>query len=151
MSDPDFSRLLETPMDDIKRPPPMPAGTYNGLISKYTLDKTKSEKRTPYVQFNINLTSPGMDIPSGALEGIDIAKRPQEYSFYLSPDAQWRLKEFLASCGIETAGRSLGACIPEAMGREVLVELVHSPNKKDPNGPPYVNVNNLKGTAGMPA
>lgn len=148
MSDPNFNELLSKPVDEAKRPPAMPAGTFFGNVSKYEFDKTSSEKKTPLVRFFVSLTHAHDSIPAEDLDGIDISKRVMRREYYLTPDADWRLAEFLKSCGIETAGRSFGETIPEAQGKAVQVEVTRELNKKKPTDPPY---NNISDMAGIPA
>ena len=51
----DFSALLSKPADEIKRPPALPAGTYKGIIKTHKFDES-SEKKTPYVRFDVKFT-----------------------------------------------------------------------------------------------
>lgn len=148
MSDTNFNELLAKPVDDAKRPPAMPAGTFFGNITKYEFDKSNSEKKTPLVRFFVQLTHAHESIPAEDLDGIDVTKRTMRREYYLTPDADWRLAEMLKTLGIDTAGRSFGETIPEAQGKAVQVEVTRELNKKKPTDPPF---NNISDMAGIPA
>lgn len=126
----DFQSLLAKPAE--ARPPALPSGTFNGMVTAYKYDVTKGEKQTPYVEYSVQLTSPGADIAPEDLEGVNLSKRLLRKSYYLTPDAQWRIEEFCAQMGIEVAGRPMGAYIPEAVGQAVLVAVTQRMDPKDP-------------------
>jgi hypothetical protein len=117
----DFSKLLSKPLDEISKPKPLPVGTYTGLISAYEYKESNSEKKTPYVRFTIKITGATDDIEPSDLDGVELTKKQLRKDFYLTEDAQYRMKEFLESAGISTSGRSLGETIPDAVNLAVLV------------------------------
>mgnify|MGYP000110663499 CR=1 FL=1 len=129
----DFSALLSKPADEIKRPPALPAGTYKGIIKTHKFDES-SEKKTPYVRFDVKFTGEFLeDVDANDVEGIDIAKRTLSKDYYLTEDAIYRLKEMLESLGIPSAGRSIGEMIPEAIEAEVLMEISAKPDRREPD------------------
>lgn len=130
MSESNFAELLQTPMDSIKRPPPLPAGTYHGVITSHEMI-TSSQKKTPGVRYNVTLTAPGDDVDAAALDGIDLTKRSLRRDYWLTADASYRLKELLQSVGVSVEGRSLGECIPEARNAKVLVSITQRMEGKD--------------------
>lgn len=123
----DFSALLSEKLDDVKRPPVKPAGTYTAVITDFKLDTT--QKGIPYVQFNFSGVQPGEDIDPEQLvvdgERIDLSKwKPSTRglsNFYISPESKFRLKEFLEELGINTAGRTFNETLPETKGMPVLL------------------------------
>jgi hypothetical protein len=119
----DFRSLLQTPMDEIKRPPTWPAGTYHAIVRNHEFGTSKN-KKTPYVRFHFAVMHPGEDVDVAGLEGIDISKRDWTKDFYLTGDALYRVKEFLVSVGVEVEGRGLGECIPEATNSMVLLPVI---------------------------
>ena len=124
----DFRSLLDTPMDEIERPKPLPAGTYFGVVKTNKFDES-SNKKTPYVRFSIQATAAGEDIDQNDLEGVELGKKTFNKDFYLTPEARYRLKDFLESLGISTQGRSLGECIPEALQAQVMFKLGLRPSE----------------------
>lgn len=118
--------LLRKPMNEIERPKLLPAGTYYGIIKSHELGKS-TQKKTPFVRFHVALTGAGEDVDQELLEGIELAKKILRRDFFLTEDALFRVKDFLASLGIEVEGRSLGECIPEAIGQSVMLTVRHRP------------------------
>src|SRR5215831_16229366 len=116
-----FKDLLSRPVDSAKKPPTKPPGTYYGVISSYKFAESQKQK-TPYVRFTFNNIQPGEDLLAGdqrALQDdegnpIDFSKWTPYKDYFLTDDALYRLKEFLQSLGVETAGRSFDETIPEA-------------------------------------
>lgn len=153
---PDFSALLKKPLNDVKRPPILPQGTYFGVITKYSLDES-TEKKTPYVRFHCKLTGPGDDIPTDMLvsedgKPIDLSKKEAHSDFYLSDDAFYRIKEFQESLGIDTSDRDLSMTLPETINQPVQIFMVSVQNKKKPlddQGRPNF-YNNVDRITGMP-
>lgn len=121
----DFRTLLATPMDDVKRPPTWPAGTYHGIVKTHEFRVSKL-KKTPSVQYHLGVLAAGEDVDPVALEGIDLTRRDLTKDYYLTEDSLFRIKEFLASCGIDTAGRALGECIPEAVNCRVMITITQT-------------------------
>lgn len=138
----DFSALLSTPMDDIKRPPPLPAGNYLGRITKYEFLES-SEKKTPHVRYTVSVESAKEDIDPADLEGIDFTKKQLRADFYLTEAALWRLTEFLEGLGIEKTGRKLSDAIPEAIGMEVAFSVLQRMNSRKPTEPPFNEIGEI--------
>ena len=119
----DFSNLLSTSVDSVKRPPVKPPGTYLGTIAGYKFD-TSSKKGTPFVRFEVSGVQPGEDIDQAQLEvdgeRIDMAKWKPGFDFYLTADAMFRLKEFIESFNINAGGRSFNEVLPELKGMPVM-------------------------------
>lgn len=154
----DFRSLLNKKADEAKRPPILPAGTYDGIIKDFVLGES-ADKKTPYVRFNAKITGPTDDIDPEDLidpvdnQPIDPAGRNFRSDFWLTEDADWRLTEFLQSCGIDTAGRSFGELLPEAKNASVLIQInqITARDKVDAKGNPevYNNVVRMTGTANV--
>ena len=142
----DFRQLLSTPMDDIKRPPPLPAGTYHGVVASHEFGESSS-KKTPFVQYNLALISPGDDVDqdtfSEAISVLELSKRNFFVKYYLTDGAKYRVKDFLESVGVTWTGRSLGECIPEARNARVLASVTQK--NSDDGKSIYNNVEDMKG------
>lgn len=147
----DFRQLTSKPMDKIKKPQTLPPGTYKGVIAGQEYGES-SKKKTPYCRFAIRLTSAGDDVAPERLtvEGqpLDIGKKNFNTDFYLTPDAEYRLVEFLSSCGVDVSnGRSLAEGIPDAMNAIVIVNLAED-MKQDGSGDFFNQIKEVKGEAG---
>lgn len=124
----DYASLLSVPLDQIKRPPAKPAGTYIGVIESYKFDVSR-QKKTPFVSFTISQLTPGPDVDQTLLEGIDLSKWKPSKDFYLTEDALWRLKEFIESFpDIDSTGRQLNEILPELKGQMVQLEITQKPS-----------------------
>jgi hypothetical protein len=137
---PDFTQLLRRPAQEANRPPPIPADDYPGIIKNFEFGDSNTNK-TPYVRFFPVLTDWGNSVPETwevhnpttnqsytvGKADIDLSKRQQRRDFFLTPDAVWRLHEFLTSCGIEMEEVDgfidYNEYIPQAIGKQVLVEV----------------------------
>lgn len=118
----DFKELLKKPADQVERPKPIPAGTYKGVVARQEFGQSK-EKKTPYTRYHLTLTGPGDGVDPKDLDGIDLTKKQFRKDFYLTNDAEYRLLDFIASCGVNTKGRTLGELVPEPLGKDVLIDI----------------------------
>lgn len=151
MSAPDFSKLSR-PLDEIKRPPPPPAGTYYGVItahkfgtSRWTNEETGEADLQ--VHWTIKSIEPGEDVLAQPelLANIDFTKRQFGADMPLTGGNEWITKQFLQALGIDCAGgRSFVDAVPEAMGKPVMFEVNHRQNKQDPTQPPFVDIRNMR-------
>lgn len=124
----DFKTLLSKPMDTVEKPKPLPAGTYNGSVQKYEFMESK-EKKTPYARMHMSVHSAGADVDPDSLAGVDLSKKTLRKDFYLTDDAAYRLKDFIESCGVQTAGRTIGETIPELLNAQVLIDVTQRPSE----------------------
>lgn len=123
---PDFRSLLSKPAGKSVKPPQLPAGDYPGIVKKFELGES-SKKKTPYVRFPAAL----MGWPEGAepLPGVDLAKRQAHVDFYMTEAAQWRLDDFIKSCGVDMEGRTYEDVLPEIVGKSVIVHMIQEPSE----------------------
>lgn len=132
---PDFSHLLKRPAGEAKRPPPLPAGDYYGVIRSWEIGD-RNQNRTPYVRLQINLQDWPDSSPdewsfidsehkfiTATKSDVDLSKRQLRRDFFLTDDALWRLDEFIRSCGIDPQGRDYEEILPELVGQPVVVEV----------------------------
>lgn len=151
-----FSDLLEVDAGSVRPPPLKPAGTYNGTILDYKFDKSK-DKQTPFVRFSVANMSPGPNIDAaslmhdakgdGNLVPMDLSKWHPTKDFFLTPDALFRLTEFLKSCGMRLEGRSIKACLADSKGLPVLISITQETITNSQTGETNVvnRIGDLKG------
>jgi hypothetical protein len=155
---PDFKSLLSRKVDDAERPDTLPAGNYEGVVVDYQPIESNTAEKTPQVRVNVRLTNASEDIdpedlinPKG--KQIKVADRRMRHDFWLDEENQWKLSEFIRSCGVETAGRSFGETLPEVKNALVFVQVTQTPDKvkRNEDGSPiiYNNVARLTGQAGV--
>jgi hypothetical protein len=129
---PDFSSLLSKPAGEAKKPPVLDAGDYPGVIKGYELGES-SQKKTPYVRFQIGLTGwpDGADTQTRE-DGtpIDLSTKALRRDYFLTPDALWRLDEMLKSLGIDMAGKSYQDILPETVGTGIIAEVRQGMNQQ---------------------
>lgn len=125
----DFRQHLSKPMAEMKKAPTLPGGTYKGVIISQEFGES-SKKKTPYCRYNVRLLQAMDDVDASRLaddgngKPIDIQKKSFRSDFYLTDEAEYRLVEFLKTCGVEVGGgRSLGEGIPDALNAPVIVNL----------------------------
>lgn len=154
---PDFSQLLAKPTDEIKKPKPLPEGSYQGNIQKYEFREAdtpndKENPKKPVLTLHVKLTEAMSDVDEAdlndALQGENLSSKPaQRFDMWLTPDAQYRVVELCVSCGIPTEGRTLGEIIPELQNQMVTASVSKTQSKKDPEVF-YSNIDKLVGTSG---
>ena len=139
-----FKVLLAVNLDDVKAPLALPEGTYHGNIASFEYGDNNKNK-TPYVRFSLKFHSASDDVDPKDLADIDLSARKLSTDFYLTPDARFRLKDFLESLGLKTSGSTFDELIPEAVGQSVLAYVTQRFNPERPDDPPRNNIKSVKG------
>ena len=123
-----FGSILDKPVGKIKEPVAMPTGTYTFVVLHRRYDKS-SKKQTEFVEFTCNYLDAGDDVDQDALkEAGGIAGKSLKATYYLTEEAAYRLKEFLAHLGIEEQD-TLRPMIEEATGKQFLGTIRHEPSQ----------------------
>ncbi len=133
MADPDFTSLLDTEVEEAKRPPVIPQGTWTMMVKSYK-EVTSSQKGTPGVEFTLVLQSPGDDVDIAALEAFsekaDITKRQMRHSFWVTDGALFMMREFIEHCGISHTGKTFKQVLPEVVGQAVKAYVNQTPSRR---------------------
>lgn len=145
---PDFSALLNTSFDDVKKPEPLPAGTYQLSIKEFKYDKTKpkdDKEPSQYVRFSFAVQDAGPDVDQDlyqeAIATQPLAKRTINRDFYITPAALWRLKEFLQDhLGLDLSGKGIGEAVAETTGMVVMGEITQRPSNRPGDNSVYNDI-----------
>lgn len=132
---PNFGSVLDKPAGEVERPRPMPVGQYVWIVQGQPKFDKSSKKQTEYVEFTLKCVEALDTVDADELEdwltSKDGTKRKlgdatQRLTFYLTEGALWRLKDFLAHCGLDVEGdASLRQLIPETTGCQVIGTIAH--------------------------
>ncbi len=119
-----FSDILDLETSETERPKPLPQGTYTCVVQGLPRYDKSSKKQTPFVEFTLAPNGVLDDVDAEALEDMGgFAGKTIRATYYLTDDALWRLKEFLAHCGIEDG--KYRDCIDQTPGCSVGAVLRH--------------------------
>lgn len=139
----DFRQLLSTNIENIEAPKPLPTGTWTGQILSRKFDESRSRK-TPFVAFTIGNLQPGDDVDAEEVQQVkDLGKKTIIATFYLSPDAQFRIKDLIESCGYAKPGMSLAEGVEELVNAQVMLTIAHRPSEDGKTV--YIDVKDVKG------
>lgn len=154
----DFKGLLSKKVDDAKRPPLLPAGDYPGVVKGWKPDEVdykQGDGPVPVVNFNVAITGigEGMDPEDFKdAEGKEFSPDGRRFTvaFSLKSEEDYRLSEFLQSCGIETEGRSFGETLPDTANAPIFITVIHKQGKPGSAnaGETFANVQKIVGQAG---
>ena len=101
MTDPNFGAILDRPSGEIKRPPPLPVGTYVWLIKGLPRMDKSARKQTEFVEFNCVPVEPQDDVDEEDLEAVGgiagLSEKPHSLTFYLTDKSAYRLVEFMVN------------------------------------------------------
>lgn len=136
MTEANFSNLLKDNIDDIEAPSPAPAGSYNALVTGHEFGESQNNK-TPYCRMLIKPLQPLEDVDEeqfAEFQANDRGGWDADYrfnqDFWLTPDAKFRLKNFLVeTLGLEGSGRTLEDLIPESVNASLTITLKHNPSR----------------------
>lgn len=137
LSRPSFSSILDTPASEIERPKPMPPGQYIWAVQGQPKFDKSSKKQTDFVEFTLKCLEAMDTVDSDDLDKwltkkdgskIKLTEVTKTITFYLTESALWRLKDFLAHCGLgEDSDESLKQLIAETAGCQVIGTIRHEP------------------------
>lgn len=140
-----FQDILNTPIDQIKPPKPLPIGTYLCVVEGQPEITKIGKKETDAIIFQLKPMQAMPDVDQSslldALEGKSLTEVRLRHTLWGTADAAWRLKQFLVD-HLGIAGSSMAEMVSSAMGRQVLVTLGH----RTDGIPPQVFMD-VKGTA----
>lgn len=129
---PDFNQLLHQTADSFERPKPLPIGTYTFTILGHEMGESR-QKKTPFVQFNVQPTAASADVDETLLDSItEWQARKMRHTFYITEDSLFRLTEFMGHLGLGV-DRPLDELIPEATGFTFLGTVTQRASNTDPN------------------
>jgi hypothetical protein len=128
-----FSSILDRPSGEIKRPPPMPVGTYVWTIKGLPrLDKS-TQKQTEFAEFTAVPVASLDDVDQEALAEIGgLAGKQTTLTFYLTEKSAYRLTEFMVDdLGIdsEEGKKPVRAMLDETPNHQFLGHVKHTPSK----------------------
>jgi energy-converting hydrogenase Eha subunit B len=63
----------------------------------------------------------------------DWNNRLQNYSFFMTKDAVYRLREFAEAMGVQVAGRTFKQIVPDLQGKYCTGTIVMQPSKRRPS------------------
>ena len=126
-----FQDVLNKPAASIEPPSALPVGTYLCLVDGQPEIAQKGKNNNTCVIFGLKPVQAQADVDQTALQtalkGAALADKKIRHTLWVTDDAAWRLGQFLNDhLGIDKGSKSLGECIPESMGKQVLVTLSHT-------------------------
>ena len=130
----DFSRLLQKPAGEAKKPRALPPGLYQGVIKGHKVDQRDIKgKPTPMFSFSLGLVAWPEGLDAEDQEGIELRSRQQTKDYFINmkedgsgeptDDAFWPIDELCRSCGIEPGGRNYQEVLPELVGKMVTIDI----------------------------
>lgn len=121
-----FESILDTPATEVERPKPLPAGTYSTVLRGLPEYGESSQKKTPFVRFTHAIQAAGDDVDTDELAEIGgTADKTIRNTFYTTPDALFRLTDFLEHCGIDAEGKTVRQMIDETPNAAVDITVGH--------------------------
>ncbi len=136
----DFSKLASTSMDDVKRPPSPPAGTYYGIVTgiKFAdsrFDNKETGQKDGVLQVIIRPTEYAEgDLPEGVTLAGKLFTREEGVidCHGNSLPGQFYTKQLLDALGVPTSGRSFSEAVADLVGQQIMFDLTARPDKNNP-------------------
>ncbi len=130
--------ILKAKPTEVSRPKPLATGTYHCMVKGQPEHGESTKKKTPFIQFVLQPMAIGDDVDQSALEEAltkkdgtttPLADKTIRNTYYITPDAVWRLEQFMEHLGYALDGKmSLEQMVAESNGRQVLITLKHTMN-----------------------
>lgn len=128
----DFASILSKRAESVEAPVPIPVGRYIGVIVGPAEQKTLGANQTPAAILKVKLLQPCDDVDSAALAAAGgIPERPLQLTLFLTEDAAFRLRTFLADqLEIPMGNSTLGEMLDQVAGRQIGVTVTHVPSRQ---------------------
>lgn len=98
---PVFESILDRPSEDAERPKPLPQGSYVCVVHGLPEYGKSSKKQTDFVRFTLIPLQAMDDVDADALDEVGgLEGKSLSDTYYLTPNAEYRLRDFLDNCGI---------------------------------------------------
>lgn len=132
---PNFQDILDRQSTEIDRPKPLPVGSYTAMIQGLPRHDKSQKKGTPFVEFTLKILSAGDDVDEDDLnsaltkasgEVVPLMDKTMRLTFYITEDSVYRLKDFLAHCGIDLDDKTMRQALDETPGRQVGITVKHT-------------------------
>jgi len=128
-----FSSILDRKSGDVKRPPPMPTGTYVFVVKGLPEHGKSSLKQTPFVEFTVVPTTPLDDVDQEQLAACGgLTGKSATLTYYDTEKAGYRLTEFLKDdlrIDDEEGEKGVRAMVDESPNCQFLGHVKHTPSK----------------------
>ncbi len=131
-----FASILDRPSTDVERPKALPVGSYVMVVQGLPRFDKSSKKQTEFVEFTCRYLQAQDDVDDEELTKVlerpdgtrkALSEMSNRLTFYLTEDAIWRLKKFLAEdLGIDEEDKTLRQMISEAPGQQFLAAIKHT-------------------------
>lgn len=122
-----FEDILNKPTEDVNAPPVLPQGPYHTIVMGLPERGESSQKKTPSLTFKHKIVShlDGVDEEALALVEGGVVGKELKNVFYITEASAFMLKDFLANCGVDLEGKTMGAAIEEVVNCEVIIFIKH--------------------------
>lgn len=126
-----FKSLLKGTAEAAERPPKLPAGQYLSTLMSFVYGKSR-KKQTPSVEFHWAINAASDEIDAELLvdnkgQPMDVEGKKIRSTFYITPDAMWRLKEFFEAVTGSISGRSFEELISDSPGIQAWLDVSQVP------------------------
>jgi hypothetical protein len=123
-----ITSILDRSPASIKRPKPLPPGTYLTVVRGLPRYDKSSKKQTEFVEFTLVIQKPADDVNPEDLAAMGgcIGKEIKA-TYYLTDDAVYRLKDFLEHCDfdVDSDEATLREMSEQAAGSQVWATIRH--------------------------
>jgi len=123
-----FESILDTPAEEVERPTPAPTGLYDFIVKGLPEYGESSKKKTPFTKFTLAFQAAGEDVGEEELTSWlsdkdgnpgALTERTIKLTFYNTPEALFRLTDFLEHCGVKAEGKTVRQMIDETPNASV--------------------------------
>lgn len=111
--------LLSRPSNTVERPPILPAGHYEGTVTRFEFGKS-GQKKTNQITFFYSVSGATDDVDPSEVEGINFARVELRQVFYLTDKALYRLVDHLDAI-MGQSGDNIDDRINETPGTSVII------------------------------
>ena len=123
-----FSSILDKAPTDVKPPQALPAGEYLCTVKGMPRYDKSARKGTPFIEYTLVIVQAMDSVDADAVAAVEggVAGKVIKATYYDTPEAGYRLKDFFEHCGLDVEGAdSLRELVDQPNGCQVIATLKH--------------------------
>lgn len=126
-----FTDILRRSPTEFERPKPFPIGLYAWQVMGAPRFDKSSKKQTPFAEFTLQcLEAREVADETAAAEFGPVVGKQMKATYYLTEEATFMLREFLANCGLDEAQyENLEQMIEDVPNCTILAYVTHEPSQ----------------------
>lgn len=120
-----YTDILNTPLNEVTEPQPLPVGTYVGTVKAMPKVDKGGKNNNDFAEVEFSLVAAQADVNPDELAAAGGLPRDFSHTFWITPKSSFMVKRFLIAAGAvdENSAASIGEGLTQVQGRSVTLTI----------------------------